>query len=86
MLTRTLSENRRLILNSFSETCITLIKSLMRKLKRKVKKITKLISNVRKTFFCGIAILPVCVEIIYSIWNQKSKGNQSVIPLAPHVT
>ena len=50
------------------------------------KKITKLISNVRKTFFCGIAILPVCVEIIYSIWNQKSKGNQSVIPLAPHVT
>lgn len=54
--------------------------------KPKKKKITKLISNVRKTFFCGIAILPVCVEIIYSIWNQKSKGNQSVIPLAPHVT
>lgn len=52
----------------------------------KKKKITKLISNVRKTFFCRIAILPVCVEIIYSIWNQKSKGNQSVIPLAPHVT
>ena len=50
------------------------------------KKITKLISNVRKTFFCRIAILPVCVEIIYSTWNQKSKGNQSAIPLAPHVT
>lgn len=50
------------------------------------KKNTKLISNIRKTFFCRIAILPVCVEIIYSIWNQKSKGNQSAIPLAPPVT